>query len=205
MKSYVEDLLNLNFNPRSSSSYSSPAVCVRKKDHTLRLCADYRELNRKTQVDRHAIPRIQETLDNLGGNSWFSVLDQGKAYHQGYVKPESQPLTAFITPWGLYEWIRILFGLTNAPTSFQRFMEPCLSGLRDDICVPYLDDIIVFSPSFNDHIEHIRKVLKRLKEHNVKLKPKNVQCLRERWCSSGESYPKRGTTWILLRLRQSCD
>ena len=109
VKSYVEDLLNRNFIRRSSSSYSSPVVCVRKKDHSLRLCADYRELNRKTQVDRHAIPRIQETLDNLGGNSWFSVLDQGKAYHRGFVKPESQPLT----PWGLYEWIRIPFGLTN--------------------------------------------------------------------------------------------
>ena len=89
VKSYVEDLLNRNFIRRSTSSYSSPVVCVRKKDHTLRLCVDYRELNRKTQVDRHPIPRIQETLDNLGGNSWFSVLDQGKAYHQGFVKPES--------------------------------------------------------------------------------------------------------------------
>ncbi len=97
VKSYVEDLLNRNFIRTSTSSYSSPVVCVRKKDHTLQLCVDYRELNRKTQVDRHPIPRIQETLDNLGGNSWFLVLDQGKAYHQAY---QSQHLTAFITSWG---------------------------------------------------------------------------------------------------------
>ena len=207
VKSYVENLLNRNFIRRSSSSYSSPVVCVRKKDHTLRLCVEYRKLNGKTQVDRHPIPRIQETLDNLGGNSWFSVLDQGKAYHQGFVKPESQPLTAFITPWGLYEWIRIPFSLTNAPASFQRFMETCLSGLRDEICVPYLDDIIVFSPSFNDHIEHLRKVHKRLKEHGVKLKPKIVQCLREKFL--GRVVSEKGnnldpsTIAPILRLKES--
>ena len=100
VKAYIEDLLNRNFIRKSTSSYSSPVVCVRKKDQTLRLCVDYRALNSKTRPDRHPIPRIQETLDNLGGNSWFSVLDQGKAYHQGFVSPDSQPLTAFITPWG---------------------------------------------------------------------------------------------------------
>ena len=113
VKSYIEDLLNREFITPSKSSWSSPVVCVRKKDGSLRLCVDYRGLNSKTIKDRHPLPRIQETLDNLGGKQWFSVLDQGKAYHQGFISPSDRHLTAFITPWGLFEWVRIPFGLTN--------------------------------------------------------------------------------------------
>ena len=84
----------------------------------MRLCLDYRSLNKKTVADRHPIPRIKETLDNSGGNQWFSVLDQGKVYHQGFVDEQSQPQTAFITPWGLYEWIRIPFGANQRSSEF---------------------------------------------------------------------------------------
>ena len=101
VKEYLEDLINRNWICKSRSAYSSPMVCVRKKDRSLRLCIDYRELNKKTYPERQLIPRIQDILNGLGGNKWFTVLDQGKAYHQGFMAEESRPLTAFVTPLGI--------------------------------------------------------------------------------------------------------
>ncbi|KAI4898264.1 hypothetical protein NFI96_008433 [Prochilodus magdalenae] len=117
----------------------------------------------------------QDIMYGLGGNSWFSLLDQGKAYHQGFMTKVSRPMTAFVTPWGLYEWIRIPgFGLKNAPAAFQRCMKECLEGLRDDICIPYLDDTIVFRKSFLDHVNDVRTVLQWLGQNGKSIAARKI-------------------------------
>ena len=180
VKTHVPDMISPGWISKSKSPYSSPVVCIRKKDGSLRLCVDYRQLNIKSQDDQQPILRIQDILNSLSGNTYFSVLDQQRAYHQGFVAEEHRHLTAFITPWALYQSNRIPFGLKNAPATYQRYMENCLEGLRDKTCIPYLDDILVFSKTFMEHVEDVQQVLKCMQEHGIKLKAKKCNLFKPR-------------------------
>ena len=192
VKNFINDLVVNKWVRESKSSYSSPIVCVRKKDQSLRLCIDYRALNKKIVPDKQPIPRIQELIDGLGGQEWFSTLDMDKAYHQGYVKEEFCRFTAFSTPWALYEWIRIPMGISNAPPAFQRYINQVLVGLRDKVCVAYLDDILVYANSFETHVQNLRLVLQRLKSRGIKLRADKCFLFRQEVRYLGRLVSKHG-------------
>jgi hypothetical protein len=144
-------------------------VLVRKSDGSLRLCIDYRGVNRKTIKDAHSLPRMEDTLDCLSGARFFTKLDLRSAYWQCAVNESDKPKTAFnLGPLGFYEFNRLPFGLTNACSTFQRLMERCMGELHLKECLIYLDDIIIFSKTEDEHIKRLESVFRRLKEQNNK-------------------------------------
>ena len=147
----------------SHSAWSAPAVLVPKRDGTTRFCIDYRRLNQLTIPDSHPLPRIDDTLDALGGSCWFSTLDLKSGFHQVSIAEEDRPKTAFSIPGsGLWQWRDLPFGLINSPSVFERLMERVFAGLTFLILLIYLDDIIVYSKTFEEHLENLRTVLERL-------------------------------------------
>lgn len=170
VKEHISGLLRKGVIQESSSSFASPIVLVRKADGGLRLCVDYRRLNSKTKRDAFPLPRIDESLDALGGAQVFSTIDLASGYHQVAVHEKDRPKTAFTTPFGLYEYRRMPFGLCNAPATFQRLMQASMSDLVFQIVLIYLDDLLVYSSTFHEHLVRLETVLKRLRETGLKVK-----------------------------------
>ena len=174
VKEHIEALLKSGIIIESQSFYSSPVVVVRKKDGTIRLCIDYRELNAKTHKDAHPIPRIDESFDATEGSKYFSTLDLQSAYNQIEVAVEDRAKTAFTTPFGLYEFTRMPFGLCNAPAIFQRLMQVIFRKQMYQTMLCYLDDILIFSKTIEEHIQRLDEVFEILEINGLKLKRKNV-------------------------------
>ena len=137
----------------------------------LRVCVDYRKLNLKTLKDAYPIPRIDESLDALHDVKWFSTIDLIAGYHQVAVAEEDRHKTSFTTPFGLYEYNRMPFGLCNAPGTFQRLMHACLADEYFQSILCYLDDILVYSKIFEDHLLRLNMVFERLRRYGLKIKP----------------------------------
>ena len=184
MKQHLKQLLDSNIIRKSKSPWTSNIVLVRKKDKSLRLCVDFRQLNKRTINDAYALPCIEEILEGLGGNSYFSVLDMKSGYHQVEIQEEHKPYTAFTAgAIGFYEYNRLPFGLSNSPATYQRLMEECLEELISSdvkICQIYLDDVIVASQSAEEHFDHLERVFSKFRLAGLKLSPKKCHLFRDR-------------------------
>ena len=131
----------------------------------------------------------------MNRKKWFSLLDQQQTYHHIYLDPESRPLTTFITLWGLYEWVRVPFGLSNALAEFQRYKGNCLTDVRDKFEFPYLDDVVEYSDDFDSHVYYLRKVFQILRENGIKVKAKKWKLFQTQINYLGRTTTSRGY-WI---------
>ncbi|GFV58471.1 hypothetical protein TNCV_4036461 [Trichonephila clavipes] len=152
----------------TQSPWASPIVLVRKKDGCTRFFVDYRRLNDVNKKKSYPLPRIDNTLDTLAGNTWFSTLDLKSGCRQVELNTDDKEKTAFTTGQGLWQFKVMLSGLCNAPPTFECLMETALGGLSYEACLVYLDDIILVGRSFEEHLKNIRRVLQKLKEANLK-------------------------------------
>ena len=153
----------------SHSPWSSPIILVRKKDGSTRFCIDFRKVNSITKKDAYTLPRVDDTLDTLGGSKIFSTLDLASGYWQVEVAEEDRLKTAFTTPEELYEFKVMPFELCNAPATFQRLMDHVLNDLKWTECLVYFDDIVVIGKTFQEHVYHLGTVLLRLRQAGLKL------------------------------------
>lgn len=171
----ISDMLDVGIIQESSSPWASPLVITTKKDGELRMCVDYRSLNTMTIADRYPMQHVKSILERLSGMSYFAVLDLKSGYHQMPIHPNAQPLTAFITPFGLFEFRRVPFGLRNAPAYFQRSMALVLNGLLGNACEVYLDDIVIYAPTPDAFCANLALVLERLQQRRITIKPAKCQ------------------------------
>ena len=159
LKAQLEELLSKGFIRPSTSPWGAPVLFVKKKDGSLRLCIDYRQLNRATIRNQYPLPRIDELFGQLHGSRVYSKIDLRSGYHQLRVRENDVSKTAFRTRYGHYEFLVMPFGLTNAPAAFMDLMNRVFSPYLDKFVIVFIDDILVYSGSPEEHAEHLRIVL----------------------------------------------
>lgn len=183
VRRHLQELLEAGIIRESESPFSSPIVVVRKKDNSVRLCIDFRKLNSQTIKDAYALPNLEETFSVLTGSRWFSVLDLKSGYYQIEMEEADKQKTAFVCPLGFWEFNRMPQGITNAPSTFQRMMERCMGDLNRKEVLVFIDDLIVFSKSLEEHEARLVQVLERLRDFGLKLSPEKC-----RFCQTSVKY-----------------
>ena len=166
VKQELESLLAVGIIRESTSPWASPIVPVRKPDGSIRLCVDFRKLNAITEPDPFYMPAVDEVIDKLGEAKYLFKLDLSKGFYQIKVAPKDVPKTAFITPYGKYEFLRMPFGLRNTPSTFQRTMQTVLRG-QEPHSSPYIDDVVIFSNTWEEHLKHIDLVLQAVSKNGL--------------------------------------
>jgi hypothetical protein len=164
LKKQIDELLEKGYIRPSTSPWVAPVLFVEKKDGTKRMCIDYRSLNEVTIKDKYPLPRIEDLFDQLRGANVFSKIDLRSGYHQLRIRPSDIPKTSFITKYGLYEFTVMSFGLTNAPAYFMYLMNNVFMDYLDKFMVVFIDDNLIYSQNEQEHEEHLRKVLQRLRD-----------------------------------------
>jgi hypothetical protein len=171
LREYLDDMVSKGFIRSSNSPAGAPVLFVKKKDGSLRLCVDYRGLNKITKKNRYPLPLIGNLLDRLKSATVYSKIDLRAGYHNVRIASGHEWKTAFRTRYGSFEYLVMPFGLTNAPATFQYFMNDIFRDMVDICVVVYLDDILIYSENMEQHRQHVRKVLERLRQHNLHAKP----------------------------------
>ena len=195
VKTHLQEMVEVGAIRRSFSPWVSAVVLVRKKDGGLRFCIDLCKLNNRTVKDGYSLPHIEDTLDCLHGAVWFSTLYLKSGYWQVELEEEAKPLTAFtMGPLGFRECECMPFGLTNAPATFQRLMESCLGTLHLNWCIIYLDDIIVFSRTPEEHLHRLKAVIIKLRAAGLKLKPTKCDQFKQQINYLGHVVSKEGVS-----------
>uniref|UniRef100_A0A3P8S9L5 ribonuclease H n=1 Tax=Amphiprion percula TaxID=161767 RepID=A0A3P8S9L5_AMPPE len=178
VRKHLQELLDAGVIRESESSFSSPIVVVKKKNGDIRLCIDYRKLNLQTIKDAYPLPNLEESFSALSGARWFSVLDLKSGYYQIEMQEEDKAKTAFVTPLGFWEFNRMPQGVTNAPSTFQRLMEKCMGSLHLKEVLVFIDDLIIFADTLEEHERRLLRVLTKLKEYGLKLSPDKCKFLQ---------------------------
>jgi hypothetical protein len=170
LKDYIDNMVAKGFIRPSKSPFGSPVLFVKKPDGSFRLCVDYRKLNEITIKNRYALPLMSELFDRLKSAKYYTRLDMADAYNQLRVAAGDEFKTAFRTRYGHFEYLVMPFGLTNAPASFQSYANDCLREFLDVFCIVYLDDVLIYSRTLEEHIRHVKQVLSRLRQYGLTCK-----------------------------------
>lgn len=193
VRSHIQQLLAAGIIRRSHSPWASNIVLARRKDGRLRLCTDFRQLNERTIKDSFALPRVEEILDCLSGSTFFTLLDMKSGYYSVEIEETHKERTAFtVGPLGFWEYNRLPCGLSNSPATYQRIMQDILGDLHMRTCLIYLDDVIIFSRTYEEHLERLREVLQRIADAGLKLAPKKCHFFREQVVYVGHSVSSKG-------------